>query len=563
MIVPSEFIFKANKYKETDENGNVLNEGSTEVVISVRKTRDNITVFKLGNINNIDVSTEFTFYSEPKCENGSITFIDLFSFPTNVCEISLNEGKITSIYFSSANAGINFSSSNKSIIFYGLVADDKISIKYVEDKTKIKDGRIYTGQALFDGISYIPNGIGIIYGDKCDVHGMYKDGFLDGLTYRDYHEYKMIGYSHFQKFEGWGIRLKNTNITFGIYEKDILRVNLTMLITEIWKEIVVLNHKNDYSIEVSESKIFVGFRDSHMRFFGFHFMKDGNVYFGISHDSQEDNVISGYYYKFDINSNIYLAEYEENGNEIEIVNEIDNEDFLTETNIYTAELNESFDIKRNYSIENFDIHKKLAYHIIEFGNLTSTKRIIIKAELLKIGNEGYSYSSNESTETRWFSFPSKFDLKLHEIMYRQEIWMPDLNDYSVDFMYIDNLGIPQKTIYKHLSFSTNDYNSDLDIYNKNSICIIGNPFAEDVTDKALALLNHLVPNWRGKMEGLKEQYYDNMFYSIEEYVDSLDSPDFFLWLFENEDYCNRYYEELPYQFQDAFNKFKLRLLNSL
>lgn len=558
--LPNEFVFKANKYQETDNKG-ITREANTDVVISVRKTNDDNTIFKLGNTKGIDVSEEFSFYGKPTIEGDCISFIDLFSFPALICKISFTNGQPNTIYFSPSQSDFNFSNTNKSICFYGEIMNVQFCNKYVTD-VKLKDGTIYTGQAFFDGISYIPNGMGYVKKEECDIHGIYKNGILEGISYRDYHGWINIGYSNLHKFEGWGLKIKNNRITFGIYEKDILRVDITMLLTEIWKEIVKLSNDYEYGIRKYDNKIFVGICDSNTQTFGFHFMNDGNVYFGISDEGLNENIVSGIFYKFDNKYNINLAEYEEKNNAIEKGSTISTYDFLFHANMLMAELHEAFDISKNYSISNYDIHKKYAYHIIEFGTLTTSKRVIIKANLLKIENEGYSYDPNEDRNTRWFAFPLKFKQYLHDIMENDEIWMPDLNDFKVDFVYVDNLGIAQQPIYCHVSFWLNDYNEEFNLYHQHKIGLIDNPFSDTVMDKPFALLNHLIPNWRNKVAGLKEQFNDSFCYDMEEYVESLCSPDFFLWLFENDQYCNRFYEELPDQFQKAFNKFKSFLLNS-
>lgn len=167
---------------------------------------------------------------------------------------------------------------------------------------------------------------------------------------------------------------------------------------------------------------------------------------------------------------------------------------------------------------------------------------IVKANPVETNSMGMRFVSEsigKGTET--FFFPNESDIieTLLRIARGQGIWQPNEDDFEEETV-CDEKNNRDMTVYRHVSFWSNDYDHSLNSGNK----------AE------------LINNKQHKANQLKTQYYRNGWYEsigLREYVESLAESDngsnFWEWLFDNPSLNGLMPWNLPSDYTECYEDF--------
>lgn len=178
------------------------------------------------------------------------------------------------------------------------------------DKQQLKDGSIYTGQAILcqDGF-YLPYGYGKKYISKeLEITGHWVDGVVNGMCYMNMHHSMLTGHFVNNRPQGWCLCIEGgRGFVFGVFNGDDCVTSLGESFQWLIRTID-LGLKTNYkrgSILVGET-IPGGTR-------GFHFNNNGDLYVGLG-DGTLTN--TGFFFKFTKDGNVEIGEFK-NGTLIE------------------------------------------------------------------------------------------------------------------------------------------------------------------------------------------------------------------------------------------------------
>lgn len=332
-------------------------------------------------------------------------------------------------------------------------------LKEVKDH-RFADGSTYTGSALCYGDSVVPEGMGVRKFDDHSDLGHFHSFILEGVCYRNHHQYMYAGISKWGDLNGWGMQVKDGVFLFGQYRDDRLAVNLTPLVQPFWNRIhELMDGMNTGMVKVQKNPdtVFVGcpqltWNDR----FGFTFRQEGDVFIGQS-DLGAGRALTGYYLHLDTDGSITKG-YFENGILDRALDDLDqNDGFISGVQIWSTYEYIDFDIDMCYDPSMFDISRNYLYGIVEMGETDND--IIIKANpFRRVGNR-LQITEWEDETTRWFAFPRKDSIrrKLMEIQRGDGIWAPLMKDYRVDFVNnIEGSETDHLVVYRHRSCWEND-----------------------------------------------------------------------------------------------------------
>lgn len=436
----------------------------------------------------------------------------------------------------------------------------------------LNDGTTYTGCVDYIEGAPVPNGMGIKKFDDHNESGMFKSGSLDGIGYLNYHDWMIIGLCKDGEINGWGIKAERGNVSFGVFENSVLKVDLTPLIQVFWHRInevaSYLNKGLAYTRKTGD--IFLGVPESvYGRRLGFHFLNNGEVFLGACEYGKTDR--TGKFLHFNLEYNIRKGNYDAGV----LVEEIDDEEFIEACEVFVDHAYLDFDITMNYSPESFLLGETKLMHIFEMGKTDSN--IIVKANICSIQGNQIHYKGGNSEVTTWFYFPldDSIEEELVEIMNNEEHpWAPDFSDYRVKFVNnLSNSGSDHLVVYEHISCWDNEAYYDLDIYDYIDPEDLGIEFSDNEYDyerNGRGVMQQLIPNYSYKAGQLSEQWRSKGWYydypSLRDYVYSLGEDDdvsnFFGWLFDNARFNGYRVWNLPPDYHQAFEQF-LQLFPSL
>ena len=436
----------------------------------------------------------------------------------------------------------------------------------------LNNGTTYTGSVEYYGLDAVPNGMGVCkFGDH-NESGMFKNGQLDGIGYLNYHDWMMIGMCKDGEISGWGIRADLGKPLFGIFEDNVLKVDLTPLIRVFW------HHINNIAAQLNRGlvqtlrtgSIFLGVSESYLgKRCGFYFTENGEVYLGACDYGHLD--ITGSFLHFDLDYNITKGRFDTGV----LINEINDDEFIDECSVFVSHEYLDFDITMNYRPDSFLLDKTVLMHIFEVGK-TNTN-LVVKANICHVRGNQIQYKGGNCEDTTWFFFPldEQIEDKINYILKNDDQpWAPDFSDYRVEFVNnLSNAGTDHLIVYKHISCWDNNATYNIDIYD-----YIDFDELDDENDIGFAfssehhssLMEQLIPDYDIKSEQLSEQWRSKGWYydypSLRDYVSSLGEDDdvdnFFGWLFNNARFNGYRVWNLPPDFNQAFNQF-LRLFPTI
>lgn len=426
----------------------------------------------------------------------------------------------------------------------------------------LSKGVTYSGAVKTDRGKIIPNGIGSCKYSDHNEHGVFVDGELNGVAYLNYHKWMMIGMCSKGRINGWGMQVKDREFSFGVFLDNELKVDLTPLVSIFWYKIMdtdIRLHIDAVNV-LNKSEIFVGIPQLMLEGkFGFHFLNNGEVYLGQSDYNQ--NGRTGKYLHFGIGYNINRGEYKDDI----LVRQISNTEFIDSCPVYVTHAYLDFDIGMNYSPKSFLLNKKKLLLINEIGK-TLTK-LIVKANICKVVHDRIECIRGKNETSTWFMFPlDRRDVcdELIGLCYNEEPWLPDFNDYRVefhdDFREAENY---HQTIYKHVSCWDKNASFELDLYSLTDPREYGAEFNSNADISTAGNIFNLIPDFLTKKAQLINQWKNDRWYltypNVKEYIKSLaygnDVNDFFIWLFNDQHLKSRDAWSLPPSYNNAFNQF--------
>lgn len=214
---------------------------------------------------------------------------------------------------------------------------------------ELAKGGTYNGSGYYEYGEFIPHGMGVrTYRDRQEV-GMYQDGVLNGIAYFNYHTWMQVGVVKDRKINGWGVKIDMGRISFGVFQDNELKNDLTPLIRYFWEKIKDECERLRKGIisALKSGEIFIGvppyLLSKYESQFGFHFLNNGEVFLGVSGSRQ--TAMTGKFLHFDLDYNITRGEYIDG----ELVNEISNNDFISACDVFASRAYLDFDISKNYS----------------------------------------------------------------------------------------------------------------------------------------------------------------------------------------------------------------------
>ena len=433
------------------------------------------------------------------------------------------------------------------------------------NKMTISQGIEYTGEVINNGYNDVPHGIGICKYSDHEERGRFKNGFLDGTAYINYHDWMCVGLAKNGVINGWGIKASKGEFTFGIFDDNILKVNLTPLVDIFWHKILEdakMLRQSPVKL-LKNGEIFVGVSQySDKGKFGFHFLDNGEVFLGVCDFSHKNR--TGKFLHFDLDYNITRGEYKDGL----LIREIDCLELIHSCEVWVTHAYLDFDINMNYSPKSFLLDEKKLMHISQIGN--TVNNLFVKAFTYTIEGSRCSCDTSDDKKAIWFSFPADRD-DINEclnsmINQEGEPWAPKFSDYRVEF--INNLGAVDTrhlVVYSHISNWDKEASFDLDIYYETDLSEFGyeedNTYDNESYDRNL--MQQLIPDFWIKEEQLSEQWKNGGWYytypSLRDYVKSLayedDVPNFFGWLFNDARLNNCDIWSLPYEYEIAFEQF--------
>lgn len=194
---------------------------------------------------------------------------------------------------------------NSYLVERGLVPEQDVppcrgELKEVKDH-RFADGSTYTGSALCYGDSVVPEGMGVRKFDDHNDLGHFHSFILEGVCYRNHHQYMYAGISKWGDLNGWGMHIKDGEFFFGIYRDDSLVVNLTPLVRNYWghvQELTVDYKKSLVKVQKNPETVFVGCPQMTWNGrFGITFRQEGDVFVGQS-NLGVGRELTGYYLHF-------------------------------------------------------------------------------------------------------------------------------------------------------------------------------------------------------------------------------------------------------------------------
>jgi hypothetical protein len=214
---------------------------------------------------------------------------------------------------------------------------------------EVANGGTYNGSGYYERGDFIPHGMGVCtYRDHQEV-GMYQEGVLDGIAYFNYHTWMQVGVAKDGNINGWGTIIDMGRISFGVFQNNELKEDLTPLVEVFWEKIKDECERLRKGIisALKTGEIFIGvppyLLSKYDTQFGFHFLNSGDVFLGVS--GSRETAMTGKFLHFDLNYNITRGEYEDR----ELISEITNEDFISACDIFVNREYMNFDISKNYS----------------------------------------------------------------------------------------------------------------------------------------------------------------------------------------------------------------------
>ena len=430
----------------------------------------------------------------------------------------------------------------------------------------ISDGVIYTGEVKSDGFKDVPHGMGICKYSDHNETGRFVDGELNGLAYLNYHDWMTVGIVRNRLMNGWGLKIDRGKIEFGIYEDNILRVNLTPLVEIFWDKILEdASSMNKNAISVKKNgTILVGTPQTIFQGkFGFNFLANGEIFLGMNKYDQSG--LTGEFLHFDTDYNITKGQYDDGL----LLREIEDDEFVSECKVWVNHAYMDFDINMNFNPDSFLFGEKKLMHIFEMGK--TPYNFVVKANMYLLLDDSISCDSVENDETIWFFFPAdREDIvnELNEIMQNEKNghpWVPDFSDYRVEFVNNLSDSSDHLVVYKHISCWDKDAAFVLDNFDDIDLQDLGieSIISEDEDDDDANLMFRLIPNVYSKEDALTEQWKSRQWYfaypSLRDYVESLaygdDVHNFFGWLFDDYRFNNCSKWNLPPDNQRAFEQF--------
>ena len=431
----------------------------------------------------------------------------------------------------------------------------------------ISDGVTYSGATETNDYSDVPHGMGSMkYADHNET-GMFQNGELKGIAYLNYHDWMYVGLASDGTISGWGLKVDRGNISFGVFEDNILKINLTPLVEVFWEKILSdANSMNTNAIRVLKTgEIFVGVPQHFLSGkFGFHFLDNGEVFLGTCEYDQSGR--TGKFLHFDTDFNITKGEYL-NG---KLIKEISDDEYIEACNVFINHAYLDFDIKMNYAPESFLLGKTKMMHIFEMGK--TPDNLLVKANICTVRGNNIQCPSGDCNQTTLFSFPldDEIEEELQDVMNNEEHpWVPDFNDYRVDF--VNNLsgsGSDHLIVYRHVSCWDKDAYYDIDNWysvdmEELGIKNNGDYFDDNEPQDDFHSMLSLIPDAFEKKSIMENQWifggWHYTYPSVRDYVRSLGTDDdvenFFSWLFNNSGLNNCYLWTLPYNYRNAFEQF--------
>ena len=206
----------------------------------------------------------------------------------------------------------------------------------------------------------VPYGLGVCRYADHEEWGWFKDGVLSGVAYINFHDFMRVGMMHDGKMNGWGLMVDRGKLEFGYYRNTELVFELTPLVEPIWKDII----KSAASCREAIIKIldygviFVGVPlgcATHFSFrgrLGFHFLGNGEVYFGVCDYGHDER--TGKFIRFDLDKDITIGEFVSDL----LVREIDGDEFIGACDVEDKQSCEDFERKVVYYYEMLSVFKK-------------------------------------------------------------------------------------------------------------------------------------------------------------------------------------------------------------
>ena len=424
---------------------------------------------------------------------------------------------------------------------------------------KLPNGGTYTGSVESNGNIDIPSGVGICKYSDHNEFGFFQDGEIKGLAYINYHEWMHVGICEDNLINGWGIKVDKGKISFGIFEDNNLKINLTPLVDVFWNKIIedtrVLG-KSAISLQ-KDGEIFVGV-PQYLCYekFGFHFLTNGEVFLGQCEFGERKR--TGQFLHFDLNGNITRGEYEDG----ELIRVIDNDEFIKTCGIFINHAYLDFDINKNYNpYSSFLFGEEPVLRIVEIGS--TPNNLIVKANISDdLDDEEDDEKLGVNIDSIWFMFPNDDDLIKNEligILNDSRPWVPNFDDYRVEFFNDFREALTShQVVYKHVSCWDADAYFDLNMFEDDE----EDYEEEDINDHP-STLYYLIPDFEEKKYLLENQWRENGWYysypSVRDYVKSLafddDVPNFFGWLFNNDSLNEMSASSLPSSYKTALEDF--------
>lgn len=432
----------------------------------------------------------------------------------------------------------------------------------------LSDGVTYTGMIESNENGDVPHGIGICkYKDHSEA-GRFMYGKLNGVSYIHYNNkgYE-VGCFREGYINGWGLKVSKSELEFGIFENSILRVNLSPLIMIFWDKIIEdsdMIGRSPFHL-LKNGNILVGVLEQYIQGrFGFNFLSNGEVYLGMSDMDQTE--ITGSFLRFDLDYNITKGVFKDK----KLIKELNDEDFISENNVWVNHKYLDFNINMNYNPNNFLFGHKIALGITAVGK--TPNNLVVKANIGHITGDVFECKTGIDKDSIWFMFPSnneEIEDELLDIADAGYPWIPDFSEYCVEF-YNDfqEANNTHQIVYKHITCYNENADYILDLFDETDLgenMNCSSPTEQNNCGNELML----IPNCLSKVDQLGEQWRRNGWYyeypSLRDYVESLavgyDVENFFGWLFDDPMFNNMKPWNLPQIYKTSYLQF-LKLFNN-
>lgn len=343
-----------------------------------------------------------------------------------------------------------------------MVYPDGHEVREVKDLL-LEDGALYSGPTIKYYGKWVPSGMGIAKYQDHKVLGNFSLGVQSGVAYLNYHDWMWAGECLHGQINGWGIYINKGNCKYGIFEKGLLKIDITNLIQIVWNKIVETARFFDFNmIRVLKDKreIFIGYPESYShRKMGFHFTESENDYIGV-HDFEKSNEITGSFIQINKNFGIITLGQFINGS---LVRKIDKIEYVSECELWSSHEFNDFDISEMYSVSGYGLSSIQFYDIKEIGNIPGF--IVVQAEILK----AYKSIFERTGKIVWFKFADKQNIQqeLIDIFNSSYPWVPNGKDYRIEFVNnIRESGTSHLPMRVHESCYSEKYFFKLNIINQ-------------------------------------------------------------------------------------------------